>query len=181
MSTRLGVLMTLPVFFSLCAYSRGQDKVKSENSVSPQEEANAQSAQEGEKGKGEIDRMFDDLKSRNEVVLGTCLEGAQCKPIKGGVADTELTEGEVVAGKIVEKPQPVYPLVAKAARASGPVTIQVIVDEEGSVIAAQAISGHPLLHVAALKAARATRLTPTLVGGKPSKVSGVITYNFVLQ
>ena len=59
--------------------------------------------------------------------------------------------------------------------------MKVIVDEEGKVIAAQAVSGHPLLQAAAVKAAREARFTPTLLDGKPVKVQGVITYNFVLR
>ncbi len=114
-------------------------------------------------------------------MLGSCLEGDACKPIKGQVVNGQVIKGEVTNGKIVEKPQPVYPVVAKAARVSGVVRVLLIVDEEGKVIAAQPESGHPLLRVAALKAAKRARFTPTLLDGKPVKVSGVITYNFVLQ
>jgi protein TonB len=58
--------------------------------------------------------------------------------------------------------------------------VQIIVDEEGYVISARAVSGHPLLQQAAVFAARQARFTPTLLEGRPVKVSGVITYNFVL-
>jgi outer membrane biosynthesis protein TonB len=56
----------------------------------------------------------------------------------------------------------------------------VVIDEEGKVIAAQAISGHPLLHAAALKAAREATFTPVLLDGKPFKIAGVIDFNFML-
>lgn len=58
--------------------------------------------------------------------------------------------------------------------------VEVTVDEEGYVISARAISGHPLLQQAAVKAARQARFAPTRLSGKPVKVRGVITYNFVL-
>jgi TonB family protein len=91
-----------------------------------------------------------------------------------------VISGGVLNGKAVAKPQPVYPAIAKAARAQGAVTVQIIVDEEGYVIAAHAVSGHPLLQQASVFAARQARFTLTYLEGQPVKVSGVITYNFVL-
>ena len=92
-----------------------------------------------------------------------------------------IVSGGVLNGKAISKPQPAYPPIAKAARASGTVTVQIVVDEGGRVISASAVSGHPLLQQAAVAAARQARFSPTLLSGQPVKVSGVITYNFVLQ
>jgi periplasmic protein TonB len=92
-----------------------------------------------------------------------------------------IVSGGVLNGKAISKPQPAYPPIAKAARASGTVTVQIVVDESGRVISASAVSGHPLLQQAAVSAARNARFSPTLLSGQPVKVSGVITYNFVLQ
>ena len=89
--------------------------------------------------------------------------------------------GGVLNGKAISKPQPAYPAIAKAAKASGNVTVQVLVDERGNVISARAVSGHPLLQQSAVSAARGAKFRPTLVSGQPVKVTGVITYNFVLQ
>jgi TonB family protein len=89
--------------------------------------------------------------------------------------------GEVLNDKATSKPQPVYPPIARAARASGEVTVEVTVDEEGYVISAEAVDGHPLLLQAAVGAARQARFAPTLLEGKPVKVMGVITYYFVLR
>src|SRR3712207_8126518 len=62
-------------------------------------------------------------------------------------------------GKAISKPQPAYPPIAKAARASGTVTVQILVDESGRVVSASAVSGHPLLQQAAVSADRkSTRL-----------------------
>jgi protein TonB len=92
-----------------------------------------------------------------------------------------VVSGGVLNGKAISKPQPAYPPIAKAARASGTVTVQILVDESGRVVSANAVSGHPLLQQAAVSAARNARFSPTLLSGQPVKVSGVITYNFVLQ
>src|SRR5687768_14231574 len=92
-----------------------------------------------------------------------------------------VVSGGVLNGKAISKPQPAYPPIAKAARASGTVTVQILVDESGRVVSASAVNGHPLLQQAAVAAARNARFSPTLLSGQPVKVSGVITYNFVLQ
>jgi len=92
-----------------------------------------------------------------------------------------VVQGGVLNGKAVAKPSPAYPPIAKAARADGTVVVQIVVDESGRVESASAVSGHPLLQQAAVAAARQARFSPTLLSGQPVKVSGTITYNFVLQ
>ncbi len=88
--------------------------------------------------------------------------------------------GGVLQGNALKKPQPPYPPVAKAAKASGPVQVQITISEEGKVIDAAAISGHPLLRDAALEAARQWEFKPTELSGVPVKVQGVLTFNFSL-
>ncbi|PYS99195.1 MAG: hypothetical protein DMF63_14100 [Acidobacteria bacterium] len=87
--------------------------------------------------------------------------------------------GGVLNGKATSLPKPPYPPAARAVRASGAVTVQVLIDESGSVVSASAVSGHPLLRAAAVQAARGARFSPTQLSGQAVKVSGVITYNFV--
>ena len=57
--------------------------------------------------------------------------------------------------------------------------IDVVIDEQGNVISARPMSGHPLLRAAATTAARQAKFSPTKVAGKPVKVSGQLTYTFV--
>ncbi|MBV9928819.1 MAG: energy transducer TonB [Acidobacteria bacterium] len=87
----------------------------------------------------------------------------------------------ILTGKTVEKPAPPYPPIAKAAGVQGTVAVQIVIDEQGKVISAKAASGHPLLLNAAVQAAYRARFTPTILGGQPVKVTGSITYNFVLN
>jgi TonB family protein len=89
--------------------------------------------------------------------------------------------GGVLNGKAIALPQPEYPAIAKQAKASGNVTVQVTIDEEGNVIAAHSMSGHPLLQSAAVTAARQARFSPTRVSGQPVKVNGVLVYTFAAQ
>jgi len=92
--------------------------------------------------------------------------------------NVKTISGGVLNGKAANLVKPVYPAAAKAVRASGAVTVQVTIDEEGNVVSASAVSGHPLLRAAAVEAARASRFSPTLYGGNPVKVTGVVVYNF---
>jgi len=150
--------------------------VRDEETTLPDAAADAAPAARAE---DEMDRLLRSLREKGETVVGVCAEGDKCQPIP----DVEgFKDGDkVVTIKVINKPPPVYPPIAKAARAQGTVKVQVVVDEEGKVIAARAIGGHPLLQAAAVKAAREVLFSPVLLGTKPVKVSGVITYNFVLQ
>jgi protein TonB len=94
---------------------------------------------------------------------------------------TAPISGGVLNGKAISLPKPPYPAIARTAHASGTVTVQVTVDEEGNVISAHAVTGHPLLQAAAVAAARQAKFAPTKLSGQPVKVMGVIVYNFVAQ
>lgn len=91
----------------------------------------------------------------------------------------KTVSGGVLNGKATSLPKPAYPAAAKAIRAGGSVSVQVLIDESGRVVSASAVSGNPLLRAAAVQAAQGARFSPTLLSGQPVKVSGVITYNFV--
>jgi TonB family protein len=97
--------------------------------------------------------------------------GAPRAPISGGVLN----------GKAVHLVQPPYPAIARAAHVSGTVTVQVLIDENGNVVSANATSGHPLLQASSVAAARASKFVPTKLSGQPVKVTGIIQYNFVAQ
>jgi TonB family protein len=84
----------------------------------------------------------------------------------------------VVNGKATYLPKPPYPQTAIAVRAEGEVTVQVTIDEQGKVIAAKALRGHPLLKGVSEKAAWSARFSPTLLSKVPVKVTGVIVYKF---
>lgn len=88
--------------------------------------------------------------------------------------------GGVLQGSATQRIEPSYPPLAKTARVSGSVVVEVTVDESGNVISARAISGHPLLVDAAVNAARRWKFTPTQLSGQAVKVIGTITFNFNL-
>jgi protein TonB len=92
-----------------------------------------------------------------------------------------LVLSQLIGSRIVDKPVPVYPPIAKAAGIQGSVSVEILVDEQGRVVSAKATTGHALLRVAAQQAAMRASFTPTKLNGEPVKVSGVINYNFMLR
>jgi TonB family protein len=89
-----------------------------------------------------------------------------------------VVSGGVLNAKALSLPRPVYPPEAIAARASGKVIVQVMLDESGKVISASAIKGPYLFQQAAVRAAYRARFSPTIVNGEAVNVSGIINYNF---
>ena len=87
----------------------------------------------------------------------------------------------VLKGNAISLPKPEYPALAKPIRLQGPVTVQILIDEEGNVVSAKVVSGHPILAPAAVRAAMRSRFHPTKLSGQPVKVSGLITYNFEMN
>lgn len=100
---------------------------------------------------------------------------------KGTEGGSGVVDGEVLNGIAISKPAPEYPAEAKYQRVSGTVIVYIMVDEAGRVEEAEAICGPPLLRESSVRAARLARFTPTLVDGKPVKVTGTITYNYNLM
>jgi TonB family protein len=121
---------------------------------------------------GEVDRILEDLNLRREDVVESCLENCE---------KAQEPSKKISGGGLVTKMKAAYPPIAVAARASGKVLVLIVIDEEGKVIAAQCISGHPLLQAAAVRAARESTFNPYLLEGAPTKVMGTLTYKFVLN
>ena len=92
------------------------------------------------------------------------------KPVSGGVLN----------GTALQLPSPAYPESAKRMKIQGVVTVEVVLDETGKVISANATNGPQMLRDAAVLAAKRARFSPTKLSGMPVKVSGVINYKFAL-
>ncbi len=118
---------------------------------------------------GAIHGEFETIQRAGTILYEACLPGD---------LNCARRTGRPFNGRAIKLPKPEMPPIARAAHASGTVEVEVIVDETGKVIAAQAVNGHPLLIPPSLEAARKARFTPTLVGNQPVKVIAVVIYNF---
>jgi len=100
-------------------------------------------------------------------------------PPAQAAAQMPLSVGQLNA-KAVKLPKPSYPETARRLRIGGMVKVEVVVDENGRVISAQAVSGHTLLRGEAVAAARQAIFTPMQSSGQAVRFSGIIIYNFSL-
>ncbi|HEX8117276.1 MAG TPA: energy transducer TonB [Pyrinomonadaceae bacterium] len=113
-------------------------------------------------------------------LLDTLRVDAPAKPSPEAEMLSEVVAGGMLNGKALKKPNPRYPVEARSSRVQGTVAVQIIVDEQGNVVSAKAVSGPRPLHGASEEAARKAKFEPMTLCGRPAKVSGVITYGFTL-
>jgi protein TonB len=92
----------------------------------------------------------------------------------------------VRAGSTLKAPRqtynvnPEYPALARQTRIQGIVVVEAIIDEEGNVVQARVVSGHPLLIDAALKAVLQWKYEPTSLNGQPVSVELQVQVHFNL-
>jgi hypothetical protein len=92
----------------------------------------------------------------------------------------DVIPGGILGGRAVNLPKPKFPEDAKKDKWSGSVWVYVLVDETGQVIKAKAVCAkYESIAKATEAAALNSKYSPTLLSGKPVKVTGVLVYNFV--
>jgi protein TonB len=127
------------------------------------------------------------FKEAQEIGIRTSGEGDKiievCELPDRSKPEGEIEEIKVVSqlcGKAVSLPKPSYPAEARAAKVSGRIQVDVVIDEKGRVVWAKAVAGHPMLRDAARKAACRARYSPAMISGRPIKTETIINYNFAL-
>jgi len=86
----------------------------------------------------------------------------------------------MMQGNLIDRIQPVYPPIAKAAHVQGKVILSATISKEGAIENLQVVSGHPMLVKAAMEAVKQWRYRPYLLNGQPVEVETQIIVNFVL-
>ena len=97
---------------------------------------------------------------------------------------TEKSNEPMQVGSLVDaatrKVNPTYPTVARTARVSGIVKVEVVLDEEGSVAEVKNAAGPEMLKRAATEAVRRWKFKPFTRDGQPVRASGFVNFNFTL-
>lgn len=106
------------------------------------------------------------------------------KPSKAAVQKSKSPKSKPLAlgvlnGRATRLVKPEYPRSATQLNVRGTVITQVIINENGCVVDARVVSGHPFLRAASIKAAFASTFQPVLVNGEPRQVTGFIDYIFL--
>lgn len=83
--------------------------------------------------------------------------------------------------KLIKNPYPKYPDGARRFAGARVILVNVDVDETGRVTSARMTSGEPVFKEASEKAALNAQLRPTIVDGRPVKVTGVIKYQYLIK
>jgi TonB family protein len=112
------------------------------------------------------------------VTVNFSLSGAAASP---GPGQPLRIGGPVVEPKKLVHVAPIYPADAQAARVSGLVIVEIVIDQQGNVFDAKVIRSVPLLDAAALDAVRQWKFSPTLVGGAAVPVVMTVTVSFSLS
>jgi periplasmic protein TonB len=100
------------------------------------------------------------------------------------VSQPQPTKRVVRAGSLVKPPRrtysidPEYPAALRLTRIAGTVVIDAIIDERGNVVQARAVSGHPLLLGAALRAVEQWKYEPSSLNGQPVSVELEVEVHF---
>jgi protein TonB len=89
--------------------------------------------------------------------------------------------GKIQDALLVRKVSPVYPPLARQARISGTVRLQVIIGVDGAIRELRVLSGHPLLVRSALDAVQQWRYRPTELNNQPVEVLTQIEVNYTLR
>jgi len=87
----------------------------------------------------------------------------------------------VTRGLLIQRVEPTYPPLARAARVQGDVILSAVIDTNGLITNLQLVSGHPMLVPAALDAVKKWRYKPYLLNGSPVEVETTITVIFTLS
>jgi len=97
------------------------------------------------------------------------------------------TQAPIRVGGLVKEPKrinytaPVYPEIAKAAKISGTVIIEILVAKDGSVAAAKILKPLPLLDEAALEAVKHWKYEVSYLANEPVEVLMIVTVAFTLK
>ena len=121
-------------------------------------------------------------------IIGSVPTAAPPPPPPPKVVDNKPKEiqrirvgGNVQQAKLIRKPMPVYPPLAKQARIQGTVRFTAIIGTDGTIRNLQLLTGHPLLVPSAQEAVKHWVYQPTLLNGEPVEVITQIDVNFTLS
>ena len=84
-------------------------------------------------------------------------------------------------GLLIQKIEPAYPPLARAARIQDEVVLTANISKTGEIQNLILISGHPMLVPAAIEAVRQWRFRPFLLNGEPVEVETTITLTFQIS
>lgn len=137
------------------------------------------------KGAAEVNSMEAPVLSAeaNQPVLGTGLvAGRDGAPALGSLPAAPSAEGgRIDPPKLTSSPSAIYPAMARNGNIEGVVVVDALVDANGTVTQAQAVSGPTLLRQAAADSVRSWKYQPAKLNGQPIAVHTQVSVDFHLN
>lgn len=121
--------------------------------------------------------VFDNLESDITICKKETAQNSE-EDTTNNISSFDSGSTSVINGEALSLPKPEYPKAAGAVRASGSVNVKVVVNVQGNIVSAEAVSGHLLLRSAAVEAAKKAKFRPFTENGKIIERTGIIVYNF---
>lgn len=113
-------------------------------------------------------------------VIGGLFAGAAAPVVKAAPPKKIAISQGVAQGLLIEKIQPIYPAIAKAARMQGTVVLQATISKTGEIQNLRVISGPAMLQQAAIQAVSRWRYRPYLLNNEPVEVETTVNVVFSL-
>jgi hypothetical protein len=126
-------------------------------------------------GRGDGDSSDSKRKTENTFII----DGEEVANFRTGTLNEN--KSAAFSGKAEKLPKPIISPNKKWDGSDGLVNVRITVDETGKVISAKAESGHETLRAASELAARSALFKINQPADNPVKITGVISYNFVLK
>jgi protein TonB len=113
-------------------------------------------------------------------VMGSVFGSGNAPKVQAAAPKKVNISAGVAVGMLLQKTQPIYPPIAKAARVSGTVVLQATISKSGTIDNLRVISGPAMLQQAAMDAVRTWRYRPYLLNNEPVEVETTINVIFSL-
>jgi protein TonB len=113
-------------------------------------------------------------------VMGSMFGSGNAPQVKAAPPKKINISAGVSAGLLLQRTQPIYPPIAKAARVSGTVVLQATISKQGTIENLKIVSGPAMLQQAAVDAVRQWRYRPYLLNNEPVEVDTTVNVIFTL-
>lgn len=171
------VIPDKPVEQTIATAEEPTEPNPSPNNLTPRPQRKPQVDVEGGAASGTANNTAQGGVREDNTEMGVANADASSQPpnqAQSGPKPRAPISGGMLNGKAIYLPLP----ESQSGQPNGVVMVQILIDEQGSVIEAKAISGPAGLHAPAINAARLARFLPTVLSGEPVKVTGTLAYNF---
>ena len=141
----------------------------------------------------EIDLGAEDVGVSEVSVVSAGVSGGVAGGVPGGIVGGVLEEpsvvppappapvrvgGDVKAPRVVHEVAPIYPLLARNARLTAVIIMEVQVDDTGRVVSVKVLRGDPLFDQAAIESVRQRRYEPLVLSGQPWPFVSTVVMQF---